>query len=122
MGWSSGESIAVAHRSGRLDRRSLPEHALVGLLIVSLVGASGLLAFTIGLRPPTTSREQAVDAMVTWARDHTEPGATIAFGSHLGYEMALPLRRDHPVRQVRHMTVVSAMSTLPTASRSSASP
>ncbi len=102
-----GGLIAGAQRSGRLDRRSVTDHAVVALLIVSLVGASGLLAFTIGLRPPTTSREQAVDAMVAWAREHTEPGATIVFGSHLSYEMALPLRRDHPVRQVRHVTVVS---------------
>jgi hypothetical protein len=102
-----GGMIAGAQRSGRLDRRSVTEHAVVGLLIVSLVGASGLLAFTIGLRPPITSREQAVDAMVGWAREHIEPGATIAFGSHLSYEMALPLRRDYTVRQVRHITVVS---------------
>ena len=102
-----GGLIAGALRAGRLDRRSVTEHAVVGLLIVSLLGASGLLAFTIRLRPPTTSREMAVGAMVTWAREHIEPGATIAFGSHLSYEMALPLRLDHPVHQVRHVTVVS---------------
>ncbi len=105
-----GGVIAATQRSGRLDRTWLTRHALPGLLIVSLVGASGLLAFTIGLRPPTTSREQAVDAMVAWAGEHTEPGSTIAFGSHLSYEMALPLRRDHPVRQIRHVTVVSDLA------------
>lgn len=102
-----GGVIAGAQRFGRLDRSSVGKHAVGGLVILGLVGASGLLAFTIGLRPPTTSREQAVDSMVSWAREHVPPGSTIAFGSHLSYEMALPLRRDYAVRQVRHVIVVA---------------
>lgn len=101
--------IAAVHRSRRLasgSDRSMTEQAVAGLLILSLIGASGLLVFTIGLRPATTAREEAVDTVASWAQDNVEPGSTIAFGSYLGYEMALPLRRDFAVRQVRHQTVV----------------
>ena len=51
----------------------------------------GVLAFTIGLRPPTTAGKRPW-IVVAWVRDNRAPGATIAFGSYLGYEMALPLR------------------------------
>lgn len=102
-----GAAIAAAQRSGRFDRRWVTDHAVVGLMVLGLIGASGVLAFTISSRPPTTYREQAVDAMVSWARQNIPPGSTIAFGSYLSYEMALPLRRDYTVRQVRHVIAIA---------------
>jgi hypothetical protein len=75
-------------------------------MAVGLIGATALLAFTIDLREPTTTREDAVTTVAAWVNENVEPGSTIAFGSYLGYEMALPLRADYPLRQVRHQVVV----------------
>jgi 4-amino-4-deoxy-L-arabinose transferase-like glycosyltransferase len=101
--------IARAIRYGRLvpGTERLPTwHAVVGLMIVSLLSASALLAVTLNVRQPTSISEDAVDTLAGWAREHVTPGSTIAFGSYLSYEMALPLRHDYTVRQVRHMLVV----------------
>ncbi len=88
-------AIAVALRAGRLGPRTDPpwrERALAGLLTVSLVGATALLAYTIEPGRPASTREVAIDTVVAWVRVHVEPGSTIAFGSYLSFEMALPLR------------------------------
>ena len=101
-------TVVAAHRSDRLRAGRGPSMtAVTGLLVITLVGASGLLVFTIGLREMTFARETAVDTVAAWAKKHVQPGSTIAFGSDLSYQMALPLRRDFNVRQVRHQIVVS---------------
>lgn len=102
-------AIAAAMRAGRFGLASARIHAaraVAAVLAVSLVGASGLLALEMHLRQPTTTRDEAVDTVAAWARDTVEPGSTVAFGSYLGYEMALPLRNDYRVRQIRHVVVV----------------
>src|SRR5688572_14543460 len=90
-------AIAAALRRGRLGPRTdLPwrQRALAGLLTVSLVGATALLTDTIEPGQPASTREEVIDTVVTWAREHVEPGSTIAFGAYLSFEMALPLRDD----------------------------
>ena len=91
----------------RGSERSLAWPAVVGLMVVSLAGASSALAFSIGLRQPTSVRDDAVDTVAAWVHDNVAPGSTIAFGSYLGYEMALPLRTAFTVRLVRHVVVVA---------------
>jgi 4-amino-4-deoxy-L-arabinose transferase-like glycosyltransferase len=80
--------------------------ATAGLLLGGLVAASALLAYTIRIHPPTTTRELAVTTLAGWVQAHVPPGSTLAFGSFLGYEMALPLRASYQVRQVRHVLAV----------------
>ena len=102
--------IAGALRGGRLGPRTDPpwrERALAGLLSVSLVGATALLAYTIEPSQPAATRGQAIDTVVAWAREHVEPGSTIAFGSYLGFEMGLTLRGEYRLRQVRHVLVIA---------------
>jgi 4-amino-4-deoxy-L-arabinose transferase-like glycosyltransferase len=82
------------------------ERAIVGLLIVSLLGASAALVVTDRLHRPVPTRDDAVATVAPWVRAHVPRGSTIAFGSYLGYEMALPLRADFTPRQVRHVLVV----------------
>lgn len=98
-----------AARTGRIVEGQTPiptERGLAGLMIGGLISASALLAYTINLHPPGTTRDRAVDTMTAWALQNVEPGATIAFGSYLGYEMGLPLRNHYTIRQVRHVVVV----------------
>ena len=101
--------IAAALRAGRIGPGSgrIPaERAVAAVLAVSVVAASGLLALAMERRQPTTTRDEAVEMVAAWARETIEPGSTIAFGSYLGYEMALPLRKDFRVRLVRHVLAV----------------
>jgi 4-amino-4-deoxy-L-arabinose transferase-like glycosyltransferase len=101
---------AAALRGGRPGSRTEPairEHALAGLLAVSLICATGALVDTIDFRRTVATREEAVDTVVAWARDHVEGGSTIAFGSYLGFEMGLALRDDFTLRQVRHVLAVA---------------
>jgi 4-amino-4-deoxy-L-arabinose transferase-like glycosyltransferase len=106
--------LATTVRSRRLapetgPQRSadaLTQRSVVGLMLVSLIGASAALAFTISLRPPTSTRDDAVATVVAWVHDTVPSAETIAFGSYLGYEMALPLRVDYTVHQVRQVLAV----------------
>ncbi len=90
----------------RSSERSLTWPAVAGLMILSLIGASGVLAVDIDLRPTDSTRDTAVDTVAEWVQGHVAPGSTIAFGSYLGYEMALPLRVAFTTRQVRHVIAV----------------
>ncbi len=102
-------AIGATLRAGRLgdgSGRVPPERAVAALLAVGLVSASALLALAMHLRQPTPTRDEAVATVAAWAKENVEPGSTVAFGSYLGYEMALPLRKDFRIRQVRHVLVV----------------
>ena len=90
--------------AGRTDRWI--ERAIAGVLVVSLAGAGAGLAITDRLHRPVLTRDEDVATVAPWVRDHVPHGSTIAFGSYLGYEMALPLRADFTPRQVRHQTVI----------------
>jgi len=80
--------------------------AVLGVLVVSLVGAGAALAIADRLHRPVLTRDEDVATVAPWVRDHVPHGSTIAFGSFLGYEMALPLRADFTPRQVRHQNVI----------------
>ena len=81
--------------------------AVLGLLVVSLVGAGTALAVGDRIHRPVLTRDEDVATVAPWVRDHVPHGSTIAFGSFLGYEMALPLRADFTLRMVRHQTVIA---------------
>ncbi len=87
------------------QRRQI-ERAIVGVLVVGVVGASGLLIRVAEVHQPVPTRDEAIATVVPWVREHVPAGSTIAFGSYLGYETALPLRADYTVRQVRHLIVI----------------
>ena len=102
--------FAGALRAGRVRARTAAsprQLALTGLLTVSLLGATALLAYAIEPRQPVSTREEAIDAVAAWARKHVDEGSTIAFGSYLGFEMGLALRDDFTLRQVRHVLAVA---------------
>ena len=80
--------------------------ATLGVLVASLVGAGAALAIADRLHRPVLTRDEDVATVAPWVRDNVPHGSTIAFGSYLGYEMALPLRADFTPRQVRHQNVI----------------
>jgi hypothetical protein len=88
--WSRAPRLAdLGTRTGRAARLGVP-----ALLAVALLGSSGVLAVhALRYRESATGivRSQAIDTAARWIRDHVAPGSTIAFGSFLGYEMALEL-------------------------------
>jgi len=88
------------------DARVAAPPTLVRLLVICLVIASAVLAVSTQLRQPSTIGERAVNTVAGWIKDNVEPGSTLAFGSYLGYETALPLRSSYTIRQVRHVGVV----------------
>lgn len=109
VGLIAAGAVTAAGRMGRPGEGRSPittGRGLAGLMVGGLISASALLAYTINLHPPGTTRDGAVDTMTAWALQNVEPGATIAFGSYLGYEMGLPLRNHYTIRQVRHVVVV----------------
>jgi hypothetical protein len=65
-----------------------------------------LLIRVAEVHQPVPTRDEAIATVVPWVHEHVPAGSTIAFGSYLGYETALPLRADYTVRQVRHLIVV----------------
>jgi 4-amino-4-deoxy-L-arabinose transferase-like glycosyltransferase len=100
------DAQAAVERSVSGGSGSATAGATAGLLLGGLVAASALLAYTIRIHPPTTTRELAVSTVAAWVRANVPPGSTLAFGSFLSYEMALPLRASYGVRQVRHVLAV----------------
>lgn len=109
VGLAVAAAVAWILRFGRgrpeIDRPAM-QVAVASLLVTSLISASAALAYAVDLRRPSAARDVAVDTVAAWARDHVDPGSTIAFGSYLGFEMALPLRNQFKVRQARHVLVV----------------
>jgi hypothetical protein len=101
-------SVDLQAAAERLERsvNSGSAGATAGLLLGGLVAASALLAYAIRIHPPTTTREIAVTTVAAWVREQVPRGSTVAFGSFLSYEMALPLRASYQVRQVRHVLAV----------------
>jgi hypothetical protein len=74
--------------------RRAARFALPTLLAVALLGSSGVLTVhALRYRESATGmvRAQAIDTAARWIRANVAPGSTIAFGSFLGYEMALEL-------------------------------
>jgi hypothetical protein len=67
--------------------------AVATTLVVALVVATGTLTLHVArTHPNLNGRELAVSTVQTWLRANIPPGATVAFPSFLGYEMALGLQ------------------------------
>jgi hypothetical protein len=83
-----------------------------GLVAVALVAACGVLtAHALAPRADSTNpaRAAAVSTVGAWLRSHLDPSQTVAFGSFLGYDMALELEgRNRAVQVVQRLAVGSA--------------
>lgn len=83
-----------------------------GLLAAGLVAASGILAaHALAPRADSTNpaRAAAVSTVGAWLRSNLDPSQTVAFGSFLGYDMALQLEgRNRAVQVVQRLAVGSA--------------
>ena len=81
--------------------------ATVVVLAVSLASAA-LGIYTLRARPERSgpARSEAIRTTDAWVREHVPPGARLAFGSFLGYEMALTLSDTYDVSHARHGNVV----------------
>ena len=79
------------------------------VLLAAVLGAGGLLSVhALTFREMRSGRAlaSAVTTTVGWLRANLPPGATVAFGSFLGYEISLGLRGHNPTAQVRHIVVI----------------
>jgi len=83
-----------------------------GLVAAALVAASGVLtAHALAPRADSTNpaRAAAVSTVGAWLRTHLDLSQTVAFGSFLGYDMALELEgRNRAVQVVQRLAVGSA--------------
>jgi hypothetical protein len=80
--------------------------ATVVVLTVSLASAA-LGVYTLRARPERSgpARSEAIRTTDAWVREHVPPGTRLAFGSFLGYEMALTLSDTYDVSHGRHGNV-----------------
>ena len=80
-------------RTGRGHTNLLRSIAVATTLVVALVVAAGTLAIHVRrTHPNANGREVAVSTVQQWLRTNIPAGATVAFPSFLGYEMALGLQ------------------------------
>ncbi len=85
-----------------------------GLAVVLAAAIVGLGTYAIdhGTSSSGTARQAAVSSVAAWVEQTVPRGTAIGFGSFLGYEMALPLRGDWPLRHyVQTVTVGDAAAT-----------
>ena len=81
------------------------------VLVLSLGVASAALGLhTLRARPTASgpARDAAISAVDEWVRENIPAGSRLAFGSFLGYEMALTLSDDYSVSHARHGNVSSS--------------
>ena len=103
----------LASRRPRIRGASLRLATAVVLGAVGLVAASGALAsHALTARPNATgpARDAAVSTVSAWLRANVPPDQTVAFGSFLGYDMALGLEGRNRTVQVRHRLSVASIS------------
>jgi len=83
------------------------------ILVLSLGIASAALGVEVLRARPTASgpaRNAAITTVDEWVRDHAPTGSHLAFGSFLGYEMALTLSDSYRVSHARHGNVAASLS------------
>ena len=81
------------------------------IVAAALVASSAVLGtHALAARPDSTdpAREGAVTIVTAWLREHVNPSQTVAFGSFLGYDMALGLQGRNRTVQVRHRLSVGS--------------
>ena len=102
----------VRRRPG-IRAASLRTATAVVLGAAGLIAASGALASHALTAPPNSTgpaRDAAVSTVSAWLRANVPPGQTVAFGSFLGYDMALGLQGRNRTVQVRHRLSVASIS------------
>ena len=83
------------------------------VLVLSLGIASAALGLhTLRARPTASgpARDAAITEVNAWVRANIPAGSRLAFGSFLGYEMALTLSDDYRVSHARHGNVSSSVT------------
>ena len=83
------------------------------ILVLSLGIASAVLGVEVLRARPTASgpaRNAAITTVDEWVREHVPAGSHLAFGSFLGYEMALTLSDSYEVSSARHGNVAASVS------------
>ena len=83
------------------------------ILVLSLgVATAALGVHTLRARPTASgpARDAAITAVNEWVRDNIPAGSRLAFGSFLGYEMALTLSDAYQVSHARHGNVSSSVT------------
>ncbi len=83
------------------------------VLVLSLGVASAALGLhTLRARPTASgpARDAAITTVDAWVRENIPAGSRLAFGSFLGYEMALTLSDDYTVSHARHGNVSSSVT------------
>jgi 4-amino-4-deoxy-L-arabinose transferase-like glycosyltransferase len=92
------------------NRWSLSRPLAVATTVVLVVGlaSAALGVYTLRARPAASgpARSEAIRTTDAWVRENVPPGARLAFGSFLGYEMALTLSDQYDVSHARHGNVV----------------
>jgi hypothetical protein len=114
IGAAVGSIPAVAARAERTTparAARIRRATAAGVIGVGLLGSSAVLGVhALGGRPDSTdpAREAAVRTTVAWLRANVDPTETIAFGSFLGYDMALGVQgRNTTVQVTDRLTVGS---------------
>ncbi len=103
-------SHGTARTDAPIDRRIVGA-GLAAVLAAATVGL-GSHAIAHGTSSSGMAREAAVDSVAAWVEANVPSGTAIGFGSFLGYEMALPLRGEWPLRHlVQVVTVGDAQAT-----------
>jgi hypothetical protein len=80
------------------------------ILVLTLgVASAALGVHTLRARPTASgpARDAAITTVNDWVREHIPARSRLAFGSFLGYEMALTLSDDYQVSHARHGNVSS---------------
>ena len=83
------------------------------ILVLSLgVATAALGVHTLRARPNASgpARDSAITTVNDWVRKNIPAGSRLAFGSFLGYEMALTLSDDYQVSHARHGNVSSSVT------------
>jgi hypothetical protein len=90
---------------------SRPVATATGVVLALSFATAALGMYTLRARPAASgpARSEAIRTIDAWVREHVPPGTRLAFGSFLGYEMALTLSDQYDVSHARHGNV--AMST-----------
>src|SRR5204862_862156 len=104
-------TTAVRRFPTRLSAWRSPVAAAV-LVLGLLASTSALGVHALVPRAGSTglARDAAIRTTDDWIRANVPPGTKIAFGSFLGYEMALGLVAEYPVVHGRHHNVISSAS------------
>ena len=96
-----------ARTPGR-DPDRLMRATISAVLVASLVVATGILgAHVLRTNPDGGGRGPAVEQTAAWITDNIPPGDKVAFGSFLGYDMALAVQGRYTTVQVRHRISIS---------------